>query len=128
MCLPSRVYQTNREVYRLFSTYSSVAVQGDLWQGCAAAVRMLTDPTPAAGGRRAGPALLGLPGTQWGAWEGDCADSQEGNQEPLSRLLPSLAVLSSRRRVLHAQCLLALRKFSFVAARLKTVGCSCCTV
>lgn len=92
------------------------AVQGS---GCS---RILTGM---AGGGRAETGLLGLRGTRWGAQEGNCADAQEGNWEPLSRLPPSLAVLSPQRYVVHAQCPLALRRFSFVAARLKTVGCSC---
>lgn len=77
-------------VCRLYSTFSSVAVPGGLRRGCAA-VGMLpcTDPAPAAGGGRAWAAVLGLPGTQQGGWEGSCAATQEGDWEPLSQLPPS---------------------------------------
>lgn len=37
----------------------------------------------------------------------------------------SLTALSTQGCVVRAQHLLALRKFSFVASRLKDVGCSC---
>ena len=118
-CMPAQLCVPNRGVHQLFSTCPSVAVLGDLWQGHAV-VGMLTGPYAHSRRWKSRDCTAGLASDTAGSQEGNCADAQEGNWEPLSRLPSSLTVLSTQRCVVHAQCLLALRKFSFVAARLKT--------
>lgn len=70
------------------------------------ALGMLGAPHTAAGDGKVGTVLCWAPSdTGW-----------DGNWKPLSQLPPFLTVLSTQRRVVLAWCLLALRKFSFVAA------------